>query len=177
MDDTLIDFVGGLIDAVNLECGSSVSRDALSEWDIGLVLDPVLGEPWMQWLERRQWLWPTFKPMPGAFLAIEKWRSKGYEVELLTAKPKSAEWVVWKWLGNWRPPISAVTIVPLGANKATYSAARVLVDDNTRNVEQWSESGRWAVLYEAPWNAGVEGHLRAKDWREVERVVNSLVYP
>jgi 5'(3')-deoxyribonucleotidase len=151
LDDVVLDFLGGVLASVNMERGSSLTREDITEWNLHPILDPILGENFWDWLERKDWLWANFSAVPGAIGGLEQLRRKGYYLECLTSKPDWAEHNVWKWLGKWRPPFQRVTIVNQ-ESKVRYSDARWLIDDKPRNCIEWMAEGRDAILFDRPHN-------------------------
>jgi hypothetical protein len=175
-DDVVIDYWGGVCAALNREYGLNLDPSLTTDWDDNQVKNLDVfgdGRSWWEWLRDRDWLWATFDAVPGAIGGIDTLRRRGHTVEIITKKPEWAEWVVWRWLGRWRPAASTVTIIPIDANKADYSDADILIDDNAENVAAWAASGRFAILYDRPWNQhvvcdGFDSHCqrirRAYNW-------------
>src|SRR6266542_1595805 len=180
-DDVVLDFFQGVIDSMALEFGVSLDKRDCASWD----KNPVKEFPWKDygydswwdWMQKRDWLWATFKAVPGAVGGISRLRSQGHSVELLTAKPEWAEPQVWRWLGRWRLPVDRVTLVGLKQRKVDRSDADVLVDDKPENCVEFCEAGRRAVLFGQPWNesflfADYSGMGYADDWSGVIRQVS-----
>ncbi len=179
-DDVLVDYCGGLAHAVKTEYGVDVSFD---RWDLSSVLDPVLGEPWWEWMRDRDWLWANFPAVEGAIGSLRILRRKGYYLEIVTSKPEWAEYAMWRWLGKWRPPVQRVTIVDPKTPKWQVTEARLLVDDKPENVHDFRRAGRDAILFARPHNREAQetheawGMPWARDWGEVlswiERLTSS----
>lgn len=172
LDDVVLDFVGGLREAIRVEYG--VQLGDVEEWDLHATLDPIVGRDWWKWMRDRDWLWSHFPAMPGAIGGIERFRAEGLFVELLTAKPEWAEYAVWRWLGKWRPRVHRVTIVPPQGRKVDYSDADLLVDDKPENCEEFVEDGRVAILFDRPHNRNytlVPGMARARTWAQAVELV------
>lgn len=175
LDDVVLDFLGGLVTAVNTEFGSDLKQADVKDWDLHEMLDPIVGRSFWKWLRDRYWLWSNFPAVPGAMGGLEALRRQGYYLECVTSKPDWAEAQVWKWMGKWRPPFHRVTIVGHDDKKADFSDALFLVDDKPQNCEEWSETGRTALLFDRPHNylawTGVQDNggviVRAMDWDQV----------
>ena len=180
LDDVVLDFGGRVIEAVNTEYNTALSISDVTDWNFGLLLDPIIGEDWWGWWEQRSWLWATAKAIPGAIGGIRTLRSQGHFIEIVTAKPEWAEAGTWQWLGKWKPAVHRVTIGPArpAMLKSEWSDADILVDDKPGNVEEWMESGREAILYDRPHNAGAFEHdkIRAFDWQHVLSHIEELSY-
>lgn len=175
IDDCVMDFWRSLEHSVALEYGIELDYESNQDWeDATLKRLDIFGEgrTWWDWLQDRDWVWATFKPVPGAIGAIDMLRRQGHYIELLTKKPDWAEWTVWKWLGRWRPAANRVTVLGLHESKAQVSDAQLLVDDNVDNVLDWVRSGRPAILFDRPWNRSdlpvqLSKVPRAYNWHDV----------
>jgi 5'(3')-deoxyribonucleotidase len=177
LDDVVLDFLNGVVQAVNTEYGANLRREDIKDWDLHEVLDPIIGRSFWAWLEDRDWLWANFSAVPGAMGGLDYLRRKNYYLECVTSKPKWAEHNVWKWLGKWRPPFQRVTIVGHSEPKVDFSDALFLIDDKPANVNEWARAGRVAILFDRPHNQ--EKHLlrkevvRAHDWAEVTSIIDA----
>lgn len=175
LDDVVLDFTGGLRTAVQTEYGVNV--DEFDKWEIREVLDPILGRSWWKWMRERDWLWPNFPVIPGAIGGLTQLRSDGHRLEIVTSKPEWAEYAVWKWMGKWRPPVHAVTIMNTGNGdrKVDATDADLLIDDRADSVVDFAEEGRVGILFDRPHNrADVKmpsGTYRATDWHKVVELV------
>lgn len=165
LDDVILDFCTGLRHAVKTEYGVDVEFDS---WDLNHTLNPVLGKSWWKWMRERDWLWSNFPAVQGAIGGIDILRQQGHYLEIVTSKPKWAEYSVWKWLGKWRPSVHRVTIVGTDDKKSDYTDARVLVDDKPDNCRDFLDAGRSAILFDRPHNQhSQKGFIIARNWAEV----------
>lgn len=195
LDDTVFDFWAGVCQSLNLEYGLELDPNETKNWDdnalkqLAIFGDGPDGTPrtWWDWLQERDWIWATFKPVPGAIGAIKTLRQQGHFVEALTSKPEWAEWTVWRLLGRWRPPFNQVTIVPTGESKGEWSNAYLLIDDRDLNIQEWLTSltngelrTRTAIAFQRPWThmediVAERGTLAvARHWGEVLALVEEL---
>jgi 5'(3')-deoxyribonucleotidase len=178
LDDCILDLLGGVRGVIKKEY--DIELPDITMWDLNLVLKPILGEPWMNWMRRRDWLWATFPAVDGAIGAISTLRRQGYYLEIVTSKPEWAEASVFAWLGKWRPAVHRVTIVKPTDTKANFSTADALVDDKRENCYDWAETGRTAILFTRPHNRNAElrnGIIRADGWSEVLEQIGYLEEP
>lgn len=171
MDDVILDFTGGVIDAVNLEYAPSppLTVDDVKDWHIGEVLNPIIGYSWWRWMRKRSWLWSNFPAVPGAIGYLERLRSDGHYLEVVTSKPEWAEANVWQWLGKWKPPVQRVTIVNDSVEKVEATTAEVLVDDKFENVKAFADAARHAVLFTRSHNRHAPrypGVARTSGWED-----------
>lgn len=174
IDDVVMDFWRSLEESITLEFGIDLDYEANTDFNNTPVsrLDVFgPGLTWWDWLRSRDWVWATFGPVPGALGGIQRLRDRGHYVELVTKKPEWAEWTVWKWLGRWRPAANSVRILGLDDNKAEFSDARILIDDNLDNIQKWLDTGREAIIFDRPWNRLTRIAPRAYDWDEVLELV------
>lgn len=167
LDDVILDFVGGIRRWIKTEYDVEIPEESITDFNLRPFLDPIIGKNWWTALRERDWLWPNFEAVPGAIGALERLRNEGHYLEIVTSKPRWAEYATWKWLGKWRPPVQRVTIVGPKDKKADFSDADVLIDDKVQNVVEWEESGRPAILFTRTHNVKAEAAIRASGWREV----------
>ncbi len=170
-DDVICAFGDGLREAIEFEYGVKVPP--FMDWDVTSVLDPIVGKPWFsEWLRERPERWVEFRPMPGAIGGIQRLRDDGHYIEVVTAKPVWAEFVIWEWFAKHRPPVHRVTIVDVGVPKTEATEAELLVDDNAENVRDWLHDGRDAILFSQSHNAREEVNApRVKSWPELVELV------
>lgn len=174
LDDVILDFVGGIRRWVRTEYNVDVPDEAITNFNLRPVLDPILGENWWTAFRERDWLWPNFDAVPGAIGGLKHLRKQGHYLEIVTSKPEWAEYATWKWLGKWRPPVNRVTIVGPKDRKVDFSNAKVLIDDKEQNIREWMERpGRQGILFTRPHNktASIRGVARANDWSEVLTII------
>jgi 5'(3')-deoxyribonucleotidase len=188
LDDVVLDLTGGVARTVARE--HDVPLPVFDNWNMDLVLKPILGMPWMKWMRKKDWLWATFPAIDGAIGGLEVLRQRGYYLECVTSKPEWAEPQVWKWLGLWRPAFHRVTIMSDGVRKVDVTDADLLIDDKPENCLGFLDEGRRAVLFTRPHNKGVRlgDHtihvapaIRADSWsgilEAVERTFPEVRYP
>lgn len=184
MDDVMLDFVGGVLAAVKKEYGVAIPTESITAWNIGPVLNPIIGRSWWDWLKDRAWLWAHFPAIDGAIGGVDRLRRDGHYMELITSKPDWAEHNVYRWLGKWRPAFQRVTIVGPKDNKADFTDASLLIDDKPANCEDFILADRRAILFTAPHNLSfdqasvksIDGLAmpRANDWSVVVELVKRL---
>jgi 5'-nucleotidase len=74
------------------------------------------------------------------------------------------------WLDIHRIPYRDICF--LGAKPEVEADA--YIDDAPHNIEQLREHGNTVIIFEQPYNRGLDG-LRARDWAEAESIVSDLV--
>lgn len=182
LDDVVLDFCGGLVTAMNKEFDAGLTLDSFEEWDLKTLLDPVIGRSWWDWLRERDWLWANFDAIDGSLGGLEKLRRDGHYLECVTSKPQWAEASVWKWLGKWRPPFQAVTIVDTAkegsVRKVDVTEASILIDDKPSNIADFCNEARSGILFDRPHNLkmkpdtkAVWAYQRAAGWTDVLNII------
>jgi len=173
LDDVTVDFMHGVMDAFETEYGGRWPYAGHS-WSSALEAfykHPLFLESgyksWWEWLRDREWLWARFPAVPGAIGGIARLRTAGWYVEAVTSKPKWAEHNVWKWLGHYRPPFNAVTIVSPDMDKVAFTTAAVIVDDKEATCRSFHRDGRQAVLFARHEQHEPGPYLVARDWEDV----------
>lgn len=183
LDDVVLDFCGNLIAVINREYDAGLDISHINQWDLTEILNPIIGEEWWEWWERRYWLWPKANAVPGAIGGLEDLRRQGHYLEIVTAKPRWAEPLTWQWLGKWQPPVNRVTIVDMTTAKSEATDAPVLIDDKPTTVVSWTESrpDRQALLFTRQHNLDEEfDHpriTRVENWKEIPVVLKDLERP
>ena len=119
----------------------------------------------------------SIEPKRGAKDGLKALREMGYEVVIVTNRPSSEDTVEWTkgWLRKNGLPYD--DFHSTADTTKTAVGVDVLIDDHDRNVVEFLEDGRPAVLFDQPWNSvpDVDG---AKDRMEVvgdwEKAVEAL---
>jgi 5'(3')-deoxyribonucleotidase len=135
----------------------------------GVVL-PAIEKFWTYWdapdqyttQEQRDWMW-TEGVKRGLFryghmvkdcrVACERLHAVGHQLMIVTSRPESAaqdthDWVDFYFKGI---PLADRVLLHNEESKATV-AADVLIDDKVENILEWANTGRFAILFQQPWN-------------------------
>lgn len=183
IDGVCLDFIGALHRQFTRVFGGPVLANfQQTSWDTG----PVFAwDEWEQHGYRDAWDWirrfPTFwgdaDPIPGALGALDALKQAGHWLEALTDKPDWAKAQLWRWLERYDPPFDAVTFVPRSQTKAEVSDADVLIDDKPENCLAFARDGRFALLFDQPWNQDAPElcHVwRVYSWDDVLRDIEAI---
>ena len=118
----------------------------------------------------------TMNVIPGAADALWRLSDAGVWIRVITHRL----YVNWghdkaigdtaAWLDIHRIPYRDICF--LGAKPEVEADA--YIDDAPHNIEQLREHGNTVIIFEQPYNRGLDG-LRARDWAEVESIVSDLV--
>jgi 5'(3')-deoxyribonucleotidase len=176
-DDVLNDFVGNLVNIINREYDAGLEIEDVNQWELSDILDPILGESWWDWWQRRDWLWALAPAMPGAIGNIWKLHRDGHYIEIVTAKPDWARPQLDRWLGKWRPYHDRLTVVGLGERKIDATEADLIIDDKVSTVEEWMAEGRKALLFARPHNVNErdeQKHIIVYGWNGTYQAIQSL---
>ncbi|MDA7944420.1 MAG: hypothetical protein MPJ07_01130 [Nitrosopumilus sp.] len=76
-------------------------------------------------------------------------------VDIVTARTPATDAAVREWLEHHGVPYSKYVSVPSGAQKAELEYD-VFIDDSPINAEKITEAGMRVIVYEQPWNAGLD---------------------
>lgn len=171
-DDVICAFSDGVREAIRYEFGVEVPP--FGQWDLDATLNPIVGRHWWrEWMRERPERWVNFPAVEGALGGIHQLRDDGHYIEVVTAKPEWAEFVIWEWFGKHHPSVNRVTVVDMDVPKSEATDAELLIDDKIVNVEEWIEDGRPAILFGQPTNQGahVFGAPRVRNWKELVELV------
>lgn len=174
LDDVVLDYVGGVKDAIKKEFGVELKDEDFYQFDLHPILDPIVGRSWWSWMHDRHWIWSTFTAVDGAMGSLEILHKEGYYLELVTSKPDWARYSTFRWLGKWRPRFDRVTIVGPDDVKVEHTDADVLVDDKLANLLPFEREGRIGIMFNRPHNRADTFPRRANNWPEVVSIIRSL---
>ena len=112
-------------------------------------------------------------------VALEALVDLGYDLCIVTHRPEQAVRDTEDWVDLFFKdiPLIGEFYFTQGESK-TLVEADILIDDKLENVEDWSEVGRTAILWDAPYNRSAEylhgpgTVLRAKGWAEVVELLS-----
>ena len=145
-----------------------------THWDY--IKEHVSKEDW-------KWLWSdgvrlgVFRYghcVRGARRGLEALSARGHKLYIATMRPESAVSDTLDWISYYFKdiPLSGVNILREGDSKARLDGD-ILVDDKVKNVLEWAETGRLALLFSRQWNQeafGRQSHweiFRVGDWEHV----------
>lgn len=178
IDDTVLQFTSHILACIKTEYAIDIDIESITDWHENSLKHLhcfAQGGTWWDWLKTRDWLWSKCPAVEGAIGGIQQLRDQGHHIELITAREQWSEPMVWQWIGKWRPAAHRVTIVPLGANKAEYTGANLLVDDGPHNIIEWRSDGRPTICFDRPWNRHFGREVpRAKNWADVVRMIGEI---
>lgn len=99
LDDVLSETGRMFLSVLTTEFGKQIEWDDIHDYDLGvsLGLDEAQLTRFTHAVHRPEVL-ASVKPMPGSLDALTDWTGQGYEIEVVTGRPKATEDVSRKWL-------------------------------------------------------------------------------
>ncbi|MCX8187819.1 MAG: hypothetical protein N3F65_04330 [Nitrososphaeria archaeon] len=174
LDGVLADSIRLWIKLWNKRTGQSLTYNEIVEWDfwqkLGLSENEfmrILNEVWRMWK-----IIPPTEPNIGEKVA--KISSLG-KIDIVTARPRGTEQYVLKWLEMHKIPYSEYVWVRSGKMKPKLGY-EVFIDDSPLIVDKCVFYRRKLLLYDRPWNRGIEENIyvrRIKTLNEAYEVLRS----
>mgnify|MGYP001595556254 CR=1 FL=1 len=183
LDDVILDFIGGVLKSIKLEFGHEISFSTMTSWEKHPLADfdwKSYGySSWWSWMEYHNWLWATFAPVEGALGGLAALQKSGYDIELITSKPKWASSQVYRWLARHRLALRRVAIVNDEEPKHVYTDTKILIDDKPKTIQTWirSDPERYAILFCRPWNCNIYPESRlfvASTWKNIPACIRAI---
>lgn len=176
-DDVLMDFFPSMIDFFNAKENTNHKKEDLKSFYLESIwnctkeeaLDKIL-----HFYELEKDL--DLKPIHGSIDAIRKIKEKNNLI-VITGRPKHTLKYMQDWLGKHYPGIFDdifFTNFFFGGKKTKSEICRevgaeIIIDDSLIFIENASEHGVQALLFNAPWNQGElpENVTRVHSWGEI----------
>lgn len=119
--------------------------------------------------------------VPGAIEGVNNLLKKGYELQIITARPPFYKEVTVEWVGKHFPdkfkqihfafnPFNKNSEKLTKAQICKQIGAKVLIDDNLVNALDCAKNGILVYLMDAPWNQVEDlpsNIVRVKSWSEI----------
>jgi len=105
LDDVLAETGRMILQVLATEFGKQVEWDQVLDYDLGVSLgmDEAVLTEFMHALHRPEVL-ASVVPIPGSLEALERWVERGYEIEVVTGRPRATEEISRKWLRSKEMP-------------------------------------------------------------------------
>ncbi len=127
-------------------------------------------------------LFSSIQPIPGAVDAVRE-LSKDNELFVVTSRHTSAEQKTKEWILKHFPFVE-LKILHSGdfwggrkskADVCKENHIKILIDDHEKYARDCSKIGIKVLLFDKPWNQGVEGEniIRVNGWKEVLEVIKN----
>lgn len=166
MDDVLINLLSAWVGALNEKYCTSVNYEDVSDWDLGRYF-PMLLEEEIEAVLSVPSFWNHVNPKAGAVAYIEKLKSEGHSIFVVTSSHYTTIYPKMKSvLFRYFPSLTWDDVI-VTSHKQMISGD-VLIDDGAHNLI----GGNYVkILMDMPHNHSFDtekyGMVRAKDWKEV----------
>jgi len=179
IDEVLADFLNDFVYFHNLMYKTSAKREDFKNYYLHEVLGIEREEMHIRYMEFKTFsLLERIKPIEGSIDGVKKLISLGYEVHLLTARPREIEKETRKWLeihfkGIDLPLHFSRDFRDKFVNKSEVAkkiGATMIIEDHIDNAIDCAENGIKVFLIDAPWNQTddlPENVIRVKSWKEI----------
>ncbi len=184
VDGVLADTVPSVLERMEEKYGPhDDTKEDVTEWGHSVNVDGkdiLLGPEIVEGHEVERHL-KSIEPKRGAKDGLRTLRERGYEVIIVTNRPSNDDTVEWTkgWLDENGLPYDEFHST--ADTTKTAVGVDVLIDDHDRNVVEFLEDGRPAVLFDQPWNTvpdvdGARDRMEVVgDWEEAVEALRRLV--
>jgi len=166
VDGTLCDNVPRLVEYINAECGTALTRESITEWSFSIPgTDRHISDLIEQALaDRPEWFLLGMEPIDGAAEAARWIGEQGHTVEIATHRPPSSHSLTGQWLDEHDIPYDSI-IQEVPRNKGLLDGD-LLVDDYHRNVRNALAAGKAGGLFVQPYSdpSVCEDAVVAESW-------------
>ncbi|MEM4190030.1 MAG: hypothetical protein QW544_05910 [Candidatus Caldarchaeum sp.] len=172
VDGVLADLAGMIIKLYREQTGVTLERSMITEWEFWHKLSltrqqfmDMIVEAWSRWTE--------IEPLEDDLSEDVEQLSKIGDVDILTQRPAETIRHVKQWLRHHNIKYRSFTWVPLKTSKSTF-VYDVYIDDSPRLAEKLQNTGRLLLLYDQPWNRGVNSVNNVVRVKSLDEVVERL---
>lgn len=177
MDGPLAQLLPAWIDLYNRQYHDRLTPGHIVNYDVAQFTRDDCGHDVYKLLAKKA-LFADLIPTSGALAGIRELYEDGFSLIAVTTLPPQSVNAVFaaaekrQWLVNHCHPFIENMIMMNSDYCRHIIAGDVLIDDHIDNVMRWAETGRWAVLFDAPHNRSFVIRrelkvLKAVDWKEV----------
>jgi len=168
IDGVLADQVEAALPVINARYGLELTREDIREYDQVIELPDgsttTFGTEIGPLMHSRAFV-VGMRMIEGAVRGVHELGKACSETFLATSRPEAAADATQEWLSRYN--LSAY--LPLYIDNKAAVPGDILIDDAPHQVEAWAATGRLAIVFDQPWNRGVEeGEFikRAVGWRQ-----------
>jgi 5'(3')-deoxyribonucleotidase len=154
MDEVLVDFFSGALDALNNRFAKHVTTEDFVKdnggWDMAKYYGISNAQFWVT-IENTPNFWLNLKPQPW-YKELYDRLSKDHRVTVLTSPSQDPDCAKQKlqWLKNYLSINSDQVMI--GSRKELLAGNGILIDDYPVNVNKFTDAGGMAILVPATWN-------------------------
>ncbi|MFW5978021.1 MAG: 5' nucleotidase, NT5C type, partial [Halohasta sp.] len=152
VDGTLCDNVPRLVEYINAECGTDLSRESITEWSFSIPgTDFEVGDLIRRALDDRpEWFLLGMEPIDGAAEAARWFADSGHTVNIATHRPPESHPLTAQWLDEHDIPYDSI-IQDVPRNKGRLDGD-LLIDDYHINVRNALAAGMEGGLFVQPYS-------------------------
>ena len=174
MDEVLVNLSEGIRIRVNKDFkrGFPVGFNKSYWWQ-----DYGIDKSYFEDLLNEEGFFLNLEPVEGAIETLTKLHEEGYDIHILTC-PQHNEFCYIekvKWVQKYLPFINIETNFHTTGNKGLFAKEnRIIVDDNIKYLEQWSNNGGVSIAFgKYGWNEDYDG-INTSNWNEVYNKIKEL---
>lgn len=183
IDEVLAGFIDYFIEYHNLTYKTQVSKENVLHFDIHEIFGITKEEAMVRMVrfgEEGHNL--KMGPVPGSVAGVDALFKKGYELHLVTSRPKAIRLETESWIEKYFPGKFTGLhnafnsyIHEEGSKKKKWEickdlGAQLLIDDFLSNVLDCAEHGITGILMDGPWNQRQDlpkNVIRVKSWKDI----------
>lgn len=172
-DEVLGDFLSSALPIISKHAKKEIATHHLTEWDIFAGLPDKIEKKCYREFSKKGFC-QNIKPFEDAQKIMPTLLEEA-EVYIVTSPLRSTYWHQERvdWLR---------THMGIPSNRVILTSAKhmvqgdIFVDDRPLNIERWEQRnpGRYAFLWDRPFNRGAKHLTRAKSWKDILKVVRSV---
>jgi 5'(3')-deoxyribonucleotidase len=175
-DEVICAWTKRIVEWYNEDKGTSYTRDDVKAWNVTDSLPD--SRDFIRSCMRYPEFYRDLEPMPGAIEGMMHLCLR-YDVIIATAVPKSAPIAMsgkFEWIRRNMPFFPLDNFVSI--HRKYLLDGDLLIDDGPHNIEPWLQTGRPAILFDAPWNektrfpSSIGMHQRARNWKHLIQLVD-----
>jgi 5'(3')-deoxyribonucleotidase len=171
VDDVVAEMVSVLLSRYNKDWADNLAIDQITEWDLTKFVKPECGARVFSYFENPS-LYDDVKPVPGALAGVDGLRADGHRVVFVTAAAIGTAGAKLDWLrrhGFLEPNFTSANDYVECRDKSLI-LADVLLDDAVHNITAFKG---WGILFDRPWNRGVNRFTRAWSWEDFRETLKA----
>lgn len=174
LDNVLADTLGRWCKLVKERLGIKITKDQITDprlrnLRIGArrsVLIRLLRETWVDWQNI-----PILDEEAPEI--IERLRSRGFKVIIVTSRTKSDDLFISSWLKKNKIRVDDIIFLGYWRRKSEYPDLDMLIDDDAEEIRSIIKVGKVGIIYTQPWNQYeiIRGAYRIQKLRELENIL------
>lgn len=172
IDNVLCDSMPSFLRCINGKFGLNLEEKDITAWNMDFPEQGTTLSKEIILALKNDYFVKSFPPMRGAIEAMKELRRK-YDVILLTHRDSETIIPTFRWVERYFGHI------PIHHTKdKSNHGVDVLVDDSPYNVADFVKAGgKWAIVFDQPWNRTVEPLTRlsrCSSWADVVQTLETL---